>query len=184
LADVTKSAKSAKLAARKAQLEKRLEANFAKMKRYVAQGGMTAFAKGMIQQATDAGLSESEFSSLIMEAALREKRSTESNEQAFSRFYSAPENVAVMKVHRMIAEGQLAKASLLTQVQVEPVMTETGRTNVQTDAEGAYRQLFEQAQRLAAAGRYRSVASAFAALFQDSKNSELAARSLGRSSPT
>ena len=45
-----------------------------------------------------------------------------------------------------------------------------------SDANRAYEKLMAMAEKLAASGEYQSVASAFAAVFFDQKNAELAAR--------
>jgi hypothetical protein len=102
-----------------------------------------------------------------------------------------PENAATLIASKTVADAIKSTTSqrplffrrssdkwftLLRPVEVQPVTVETGRTNVESDANEAYSQLMSMAEELAASGKYQSVASAFAALFSDQKNAELAAR--------
>jgi hypothetical protein len=107
--------------------------------------------------------SEHEFTEMIAAEATR-------NGLSFEKYFTAPENVDIRRAH------QLTKATLIRPVEVQPVVAEAGRTDTESDAKVAYDQLMEQAERLAAAGEYRSVASEFATVFSDQKNAELAAR--------
>ena len=59
---------------------------------------------------------------------------------SFEKYFTAPENLDIRKAH------QLTKATLLKPVEVQPVTVETGRTNVESDAQAACDQLMSMAK--------------------------------------
>jgi hypothetical protein len=129
------------------------------VKRY----GLATIAKGMLMDSDAYDITEHEFTAMMLAEATRKGLS-------FEKYFTAPENIDIRKAH------QLTKATLMVPVEVQPVSVETRRTDTESDAKAAYDQLMEMAEELAASGEYRSVASAFSALFEDQKNAELAAR--------
>jgi hypothetical protein len=132
------------------------------------RGGVQLVAKALLAKGNAMEISEFEFTELMMAEAKRKGMS-------FEKYFTAPENLDIRKAHAMTKSTLVAKDTLMRPVEVRPVTIETGRTNTASDAKAAYDQLMEQAEKLAASGEYRSVASAFAALFLDQKNAELAA---------
>jgi hypothetical protein len=135
-------------------------------KRY---GGIATIAMGMVADNDEYDISEHELTTLMMAEATRKGVS-------FEKYFAAPENVEIRKAWALTKSTLVEKDSLMRAVEVQPVSVEPGRTNTASDAQEVYDALMAQAEKLAAAGQYRSVASAFSALFTDTKNAELAAR--------
>jgi hypothetical protein len=131
--------------------------------------GVETIAKALLAKGNAMEISEFEFTELMKAEAIRKG-------QGFEAYFTDPANIDIRKAHQLTKSTLVAKDTLMRPVEVAPVSVETGRTDVESDAQAAYEQLLEQAERLAASGEYRSVASAFAALFSDQKNAELAAR--------
>ena len=78
-------------------------------------------------------ITEHEFTQMMAAEATRKGLS-------FEKYFTAPENLDIRKAH------QLTKATLLKPVEVQPVTVETGRTNVESDAQAAYDQLMSMAK--------------------------------------
>jgi hypothetical protein len=131
--------------------------------------GVETIAKALLAKGNAIGISEFEFTELMKAEATRKG-------QSFEAYFTDPANIDIRKAWTLTKSTLVAKDTLMRPVEVTPVSVEAGRTNTESDAKAAYDQLMEQAERLAASGEYRSVASAFAALFSDQKNAELAAR--------
>jgi hypothetical protein len=133
---------------------------------------MYEFSSGtskMINDDSDAqGISEFEFTTLMMEEATRKGLS-------FEKCFTAPENLDIRKAH------QLTKA---TRVDVQPVTVEIGSTVTEDDSRAAYEALQAMAEKLRASAPYLSVSQAFARVFEDQKNAELAAKAHRRPSAT
>jgi hypothetical protein len=131
-----------------------------KLQAIAKQHGMATVAKGMLTDNDAHGVSEHEFTSLIMEEAKRKG-------QTFEKYFTAPENLDIRKAH------QLTKSTL---VDVQPISVGVGSSDNNTDWQEAYAQLQEMAEKLRASAPYLSVSQAFARVFEDQKNAELAAR--------
>jgi hypothetical protein len=158
LANITKSRREPPMS--------RVEKLKAIAKRY---GGVATIAKGMLTDNDAYGVTEFEFTEMMKAEAARRG-------VPFEKYFCDPANIDIRRAHQLTKNVPVAKDSLLRPVMVEPVSVETGRTDTESDAEEAYAQLMQMAEELAASGKYQSVASAFAALFQDQRNAELAAK--------
>jgi len=140
-----------------------------KLQAIAKQHGVRNIAKLISDEIDAQGISEHEFTALMMDEAARQGMS-------FEKYFSAPEQLGVRKAHQLTKSTPVAKETLLRPVEVKPVVSDS-------DSEEAYRQLQAMAEQLAAAGKYRSVASAFAAVFEDQANAALAAKAHRRPSP-
>lgn len=132
-------------------------------------GGITNIAKMICENG--GGVSEHEFSDLIMAEARTTKRDNESDAQAFARLFA---DADIQKAYAIVGKAR----SVYDTVNVKPIVTGGGRTDVESDA--PYEKLKAMAEKLAAQGKYRSVAQAFEAVFTDPSNVDLARASLGR----
>ena len=128
--------------------------------------GVETIAKALLAKGHAMGISEREYTELMNAEATRKG-------QSFEAYFTDPANIDIRKAHQLTKSTLVAKDSLMRAVEVQPVSVETGRTDTKTDAKAAYAELMSMAEELAASGEYRSVASAFAALFSDQKNAEL-----------
>ena len=123
------------------------------------------------------GITEHELTQLIHDEAQKTRKSNESPSQAFARFFDSDEAIDLRKAHRMVVSSQFAK---LNSVNVQPVTIETGRTDVESDAQEAYDALMRKAEELRRSAPYMTVAQAFERVFSDQTNVEVAARALRR----
>jgi hypothetical protein len=69
-----------------------------------AHGGLGQIAKRITSENTSHGITEHEFSDMLMAEAKTQKRAGESDAQAFSRYYNDPANVEMRRAH-MITKG-------------------------------------------------------------------------------
>jgi hypothetical protein len=122
--------------------------------------GVRAVAKAINEGGDADGLTEHEFTTLMMDEATRKG-------QTFTQYFTAPENIDIRRAH------QLTKSSL---VEVQPVSVAVGFSDNNTDWQEAYAQLQQLAEELRASAPYLSVEQAFARVFTDQANAELAAR--------
>ena len=136
--------------------------------------GVAKLAKFIIDEGRAHGISEHELTQLIDIEAQKTRKAGERPEQAFARFYDAPENIEMRKALQ-IAKG------FPRLMEVEPRMVGGDAVDV-NDVEEALRQL----QGLAAEQRRRaptlSDAQAFARAFDE--NPELAAKAHRRPTAT
>jgi hypothetical protein len=107
------------------------------------------------------GISEHEFSQMIMGHAKLNKRANESDTAAFARIFSAPENIELRKAHA------ITQSSFPNMMDTTPVTVETGSTLVSDDSAKAYEQLMALAEK-----QHRT----FEQVFSDPANGELAGR--------
>jgi hypothetical protein len=140
-----------------------------KLQSLAKRHGVETIAKALLAKGNAMEISEFEFTELMKVEAVRKG-------QSFEAYFTDPANIDIRKAHQLTKSTLVAKDTLMRPVEVAPVSVEAGRTNTESDAKAAYDQLMSMAEELAASGEYRSVASAFAALFSDQKNAELAAR--------
>ena len=133
-----------------------------KLQALAKRGGVQLVAKALLAKGDAMEISEQDFFELMKAEAAREGVS-------FTKYFEAPENIDIRRAWQMTKGTMVAKDSLMQQVQAGPTVSAE-------DSEEAYRQLMEMAERLAAQGKYRSVSQAFAAVFSDQRNAELAAR--------
>jgi hypothetical protein len=132
--------------------------------------GVETIAKGMVADNDAFDVSEGEFTAMMNAEAARKG-------MTFTKYFEAPENVDIRKAWQLTRNTRVEKKdSLIKPVSLEPTQTFVGNTSREDDSAEAIRLLMEMAERQAAAGKYRSVASAFAAVFSDQKNATLAAR--------
>jgi hypothetical protein len=131
--------------------------------------GVETIAKALLAKGNAMEISEFEYTELMKAEAVRKG-------QSFEAYFTDPANIEIRKAWALTKSTLVPKDSLMRPVEVTPVTIETGRTDTASDAEAAYSELMSMAEELAASGEYRSVASAFAAVFSDQKNAELAAR--------
>ncbi len=98
-------------------------------------------------------------------------------DQAFARYYSAPENLDVRKAI------QLTKG-FPRLMETVPTSTEVGATDVEDDSAEAYDKLVEMAEEQRRRAPTLTVAQAFARVFADPANAKLAAAAHRRPAPT
>jgi hypothetical protein len=122
--------------------------------------GVRTIAKAINDEGDADGLTEHEFTELMMDEAKRKGLS-------FEKYFTDPANLDIRRAH------QLTKSSL---VEVQPVSVAVGFSDNNTDWKKAYDQLQAKAEELRASAPYLSVEQAFARVFEDQKNAELAAR--------
>jgi hypothetical protein len=116
-------------------------------------------------------MNEHEFTELLMEAARLQKKENESDAQAFARLFE--NDLTIRKAHAICKS---TGAFEMGHVNVAPGVVETGRTDVDSDAKEAYDLLMQKAEELRASSPYMTIEQAFSRVFQDQKNSDLAAR--------
>jgi hypothetical protein len=138
--------------------------------------GLEAVAKSIVDDGDAGGVTEGEFTKLMQDEAARRG-------MTFSKFFEAP-GVDVLRAWQLSKNTRVAKDSLLQQASLTPTQTFVGDTSLslEEDSAEAIRLLTEMAERQYAAGKYRSVHSAFAAVFSDQANATLAARAHRRPS--
>ena len=138
------------------------------------QHGVDRLCKYLVEDGDAHGISEHELTQLIDIEAQKTRKTGERPEQAFARFYDAPENIELRKALQ-IAKG------FPRLMEVEPRIVGGDAVDV-NDVEDALRQL----QDLAAEQRRRSPtltdAQAFARAFE--ANPKLAAKAHRRPTPT
>jgi hypothetical protein len=144
------------------------------LRSFVKGNGVIGIAKHIVAKGSTA-ITEHEFSDLIMEAAKREKRAGESDAAAFSRFFAAPENADVRKAHALTK----------SMMPIEPVYVGgKDASDVNTDNSKAYQQMVALAEEMRRRSPYLTVAQAFARVFTNPENAELANKAHMRPAPT
>ncbi len=136
--------------------------------------GLVGVAKAMVDQQRDFGISESEFTELVLDHAKLNKRDGESAAGAFSRIFTAgtEDGALLRKAHQLTKNAALQA----TQVGAEDAL------DTNTDASAAYQQLVDMAEKLRASAPFLSVSQAFERSFTASP--ELAAKAHRRPAPT
>jgi hypothetical protein len=135
-------------------------------------GGMNSIAKHIVAKGTTT-LTEHEFTSLLMESAKLNKMAGESDGSAFSRIFSAPENVELRKAHA------ISKSTPAPLMSIEPVQVAAAVDA--DDSATAYAELEKRAGELRTAKPELSAAQAFAKAFTE--NPALASRAHRRPTP-
>jgi hypothetical protein len=148
-----------------------------KLQAIAKQHGVATIAKGMLTDGDARGVSEFEFTEMMMAEATRKGVS-------FEKYFGDPANLDIRHAHALTKNVRVAKDTLLRPVEVQPMVTEVGDTSEEDDSAEALAKLQEMARQLYDAGKYRSVDAAFLAVFQDSRNAELTSRAHRRPAPT
>jgi hypothetical protein len=141
-----------------------------KHRAHIKKHGIVPLASYIVRKGRSP-LGEHEFTELLMEAARLQKKENESDAQAFARLFE--NDLTIRKAHAICKS---IGAFEMGQVNVAPSVTETGRTDVESDAKEAYDLLMQKAEELRASSPYMTIEQTFSRVFQDSKNSDLAAR--------
>jgi hypothetical protein len=144
-----------------------------KLKDIAKRHGVENIAKGMLTEGDAHGISEAEFTTLMTDEATRKGMS-------FEKYFTAPENIDIRRAWSITKSTPVDKAL----VEVQPMSVGVGSSDNNTDWQDAYAQLQEMAEKLRASAPYMSVSQAFARVFEDQKNAELAARAHKRPSAT
>jgi hypothetical protein len=147
-------------------------------------GGITSVAKYIISKHDSLGISEPELTELINEAAQRTIKAGERPAQAFARYYSAPENVELRKAVEITKNAgwvghlqtEYAKSYPNTAITEPRVINGADATDVNNDTSKAIEQLNALAEEQRSRSPELSFAQAFARVFSDPANSELANR--------
>jgi hypothetical protein len=139
------------------------------LRSFVKSDGITGIAKHIVQKG-GTGVTEAEFSDLIMEAAKRERRAGESDASAFARLFENPANVDLRRAYA------ITKSTLMD---IQPV--QVGGADVSVNDSGkAYDQLVALAEEQRRRSPTLTDAQAFARAFE--ANPELAAKAHRRPS--
>jgi hypothetical protein len=134
-----------------------------------SHGGIQAMAKLFVAANKSIGnVTEFEFSKLIDDAAQLTRQAGERPDQAFSRFYSAPESLELRKAI------QLCKSVPAPRVSVDPVVVDEDEDVSDEDCAKAYEKLQALAADLRASKPELSEAQAFSKVFTDPKNISIA----------
>ena len=146
-----------------------------------SSGGLEAFSKSLaVDPSIGASISEAEFTALCQEEA-RKAHPTESAAQAFAKYFGDPENITIRQAHQIINAARpmsylksepLEKAAPLATL--EPRVS-GGRDAQDVDnATDAMAKLNALKAQLRRAQPHLSDAEAFALVYQDPNNSQLA----------
>ena len=140
------------------------------------QYGVVAIAKHIIDDGSAHGITEAEFTKLIDDAAQKTRLPGERPGSAFSRYFSAPEQVELRRAHALTKNSPAP-------MPVEPVQP-TAATVSDADSAKAYAKLQDLAAAARAAAPQLSEAQAFAKVFTDPANASLANAAHRRPQPT
>lgn len=137
-----------------------------------SHGGIQTMAKLFVAAGKSIGnVTEHEFTKLMFDEAQKTRQPNERPNQAFANFYSAPENVELRKAIQ-ICKSVPSSAPLMA---FEP--TQVGGADVSVnDSAKALAQLNDMAEAMRAKSPELTVAQAFARIFTDTANAELANR--------
>jgi hypothetical protein len=149
------------------------------LKTFAAEHGVRAICKHIISENNEAAsaFTEEEFTQILMDDARKSQRTGESIGSAFSRTFSSDtaDGLLMRKAHAKVKEANcpsltVGKAHL-------PSPTQVGgkdATDVSTDGSKAYQQLAAMAEQLRASSPYMTFAQAFARVYTQPENAELA----------
>jgi hypothetical protein len=142
------------------------------------QFGVVRLAKFIVDENSAHGISELEFFRLMQAEASTARRAGETDAQAFDRYFTSPGNVALRKAHAITKSG-------VNMMDVQP--TQVGGADaldVDSDRSAAMEQLEKLAEEQRKLAPWMSTAQAFALVFQEPKNAEIAAKAHRRPAPT
>jgi hypothetical protein len=142
------------------------------------QFGVVQLAKFIVDEGTAHGMGEMEFFRLMQQEASTTKRDGETDAAAFDRFFTAPGNVALRKAHAITKSAPSLMSVQPTQVGGADAV------DVDTDRSAAMLQLQKLAEDQRRLAPTLSIEQAFAMVFQDPRNAEIANRAHRRPAPT
>jgi hypothetical protein len=148
------------------------------LKTFVKTHGVRAVCKHLLENDEAASaFTEEEFFQILMDDARKSQRPGESVGSAFSRVFSADtaDGLLLRKAHAKVKEANCP--SLSVNKAHLPSPTQVGgkdATDVNTDGSKAYQQLAAMAEQLRASSPYMTFAQAFARVYSQPENAELA----------
>jgi hypothetical protein len=157
----------------------------AELTKYIStSGNIQGVAKHIVEKG-ESPLTESQLHDAVMSVARTQKKSGETDAQSFARLFESNADIRkAQQIARDQAFVESAQKSIgayqMQSVNVAPVSTNVGNTNVADDSEAAYQQLKQMAEQLAASAPYMSVHQAFEQVFTAQENASLAVRAIRR----